>query len=178
MRRVTLLITICVALAGCDQNMTSQPKYAEYQPATLFPNGQVLQAPVAGTVARDDPARADAVANKPPLTPQLLARGQDRFNVFCSPCHSRVGDGGGMIVGRGMPQPPSYHDERLRNETDQHFFDVITNGYGVMYSYASRIPPEDRWAIVGYIRALQLSQHAAVDDLPADERARLSEPKP
>ena len=172
------MIAICSALAGCDQNMTSQPKYIEYQPAPLFRNGQVLQAPVAGTVARDDPARAEDIGAKPPLTAQLLARGRDRFDVICSPCHSRLGDGGGMIVSRGMPRPPSFHDERLRQETDQHFFDVITDGYGVMYSYATRVRPTDRWAIVAYIRALQLSQHAAIDDVPAPERARLGEARP
>jgi mono/diheme cytochrome c family protein len=178
MIRAVAVVAICAALAGCDQNMTSQPKYAEYQPAPLFRNGQVLQTPVAGTVARDDLARAQEVATKPPLTPQLLARGRERFNIFCAPCHSRLGDGDGMIVERGMPRPPSYHDERLRKEADQHFFDVITNGYGVMYSYAARVPPRDRWAIVAYIRALQLSQHAALDDVPAEDRARLSEAKP
>jgi mono/diheme cytochrome c family protein len=172
------VLAICCAVAGCDQNMTSQPKYAEYQPAPLFRNGQVLQAPVPGTIARDDLARADEAAARPPLTPQLLMRGRDRFDVFCAPCHSRLGDGDGIIVSRGMPRPPSFHDERLRKAPDQHFFDVITNGYGVMYSYATRVAPKDRWAIVAYLRALQLSQHASIKDVPAEERARLDGAKP
>jgi mono/diheme cytochrome c family protein len=164
-------------LAGCDM-MDSQPKYSEYEPAALFPNGRVLQHPVPGTVARDDLARAQAVANKPPLTRELLARGRERFDIYCSPCHGRLGDGNGMVVQRGMPHPPSYHTERLRTAKDQHFFDVITNGYGVMYSYASRVPAKDRWAIVAYIRALQMSRHASIDDVPPSKRAQLSGAKP
>jgi mono/diheme cytochrome c family protein len=168
------MMLIGTALAGCGQDMTSQPKYAEYEPAPLFRNGQVLQAPVAGTVARDDPAGADEAATKPPLTAELLQRGHERFDIFCSPCHGRVADGRGMIVARGFPQPPSLHDERLRGEADQHYFDVITRGHGVMYSYAARVPPHDRWAITAYIRALQLSEHATIADVPAEERDRLA----
>jgi mono/diheme cytochrome c family protein len=176
--RAALSVALSVALLGCDQNMTSQPKYAEYEPAPLFPNGQVLQAPVPGTVARDDLARAQAAANKPALTPQLLARGHERFDIFCAQCHGRVGAGGGMVVMRGFPRPPSFHGDRLRQASDQHFFDVITNGYGVMYAHASRVPPRDRWAIIAYIRALQLSQHATLDDVPLPERARLAGAQP
>src|SRR5207237_3561340 len=124
-----------------------------------FRNGQALQAPVAGTIARGDLARADEAATKPPLTRELLARGRERFDIFCAPCHGRVGDGGGIIVARGMPRPPSFHGDRLRGVTDQHIFDVMTNGYGVMYSSAARVAPRDRWAIVAYVRALQLSLH-------------------
>jgi len=174
-RRIVFIIATCSLVAACNQNMTSQPKYAEYEPAQLFRNGQVLQAPVAGTIARDDIARAEAATTKPPLTPQLLARGRDRFDVICSPCHGRLGNGEGMIVARGMPHPPNFDDVRLRNETDEHFVDVITNGYGIMYSYATRVQPSDRWAIVAYIRALQLSQHATIEDVPESERGRLSE---
>ncbi len=100
-------------------------------------------------------------------------RGQERYSIYCLPCHSAVGDGDGWIARRGFPHPPSYHEERLRQAPDRHFFDVITNGYGIMYSYADRVEPADRWAIVAYIRALQLSQHAPVDTLPAEVRARL-----
>jgi mono/diheme cytochrome c family protein len=178
MRRVVILATVAVALAGCDQNMTSQPKYAQYEPAPLFPNGQTLQAPVAGTIARDDLARAEEVATRPPLTPQLLARGHDRFDIFCAPCHGRIGDGSGMIVQRGMPRPETLHDDRLRQVSDQHLFDVIINGYGVMYAHGDRIRPRDRWAIVAYIRALQLSQYARLDDVPDAQRAQLTEAKP
>ncbi len=99
-----------------------------------------------------------------PVTRQSLARGRERFNIYCAVCHGATGDGNGMIVQRGFPQPPSFHDQRLRDAPAGHFVDVITNGYGVMYSYASRVAPEDRWAIAAYIRALQLSQHAASAD--------------
>jgi mono/diheme cytochrome c family protein len=168
-----LIIIVCAALAGCGQNMTDQPKYDQYEPAPLFRNGRVLQGPVAGTVARGDLDRANAATEKPPLTPALLARGREQFDVFCAPCHSRTGDGDGMIVRRGMPRPPSLHIDRLRAAPDQHFFAVITEGYGAMYSHAARVAPKDRWAIVAYIRALQLSQNATLDDVPEDERARL-----
>jgi mono/diheme cytochrome c family protein len=105
-----------------------------------------------------------------PVTRELLVRGRERFNAFCSPCHGKLGDGNGMIVQRGFPHPPSYHIDRLRQAPDGHFYDVITNGFGVMYSYAARVAPEDRWAITAYIRALQLSQNASTNDLPAQER--------
>ena len=105
----------------------------------------------------------------------LIERGQERFDIFCAPCHGRVGDGDGMIVERGFPRPPSYHIDRLRNAPTRHFYDVITEGYGARYSYAARVPPADRWAIVAYIRALQLSQDTAAGSLPADVRARLAE---
>lgn len=173
MRRVSLLL-IVLAIAGCDQNMESQPKYDAYKPARIFRNGQTLQTPAAGTVARDDPARAEAIANKPELTKALLERGRERFDVYCAPCHGRTGVGDGMVVQRGMPRPPSLHDERLRAAPDQHVFDVITHGYGVMYSYAMRVQPRDRWAIIAYIRALQLSQHATLADVPAADRDRLA----
>jgi mono/diheme cytochrome c family protein len=107
------------------------------------------------------------------LTPQLLARGRERFNAICAECHDRTGSGEGMVVLRGFPQPPSFHAERLRGVPIGHFFDVITNGYGVMYSYATRVEPRDRWAIAAYIRALQLSHHVKVSDLSPAERAKL-----
>ena len=172
MKRAGLILALCIALGGCDQFMDAQPKYDEYKPAPLFRNGRVLQEPVAGTVARGDLARAQQVTERPALTPGLLAQ----FELFCSPCHDRTGHGNGMVVQRGMPNPPSYHSERLRAADDQHFFDVITNGHGVMYSFASRVAPADRWAIVAYIRALQLSQHAALGDVPAEEREPLAAP--
>jgi mono/diheme cytochrome c family protein len=120
-------------------------------------------------------ALAAGYANPLPVNAPLLARGRDRFNIYCAPCHSQAGDGDGMIVHRGFPAPPSYHTDRLRNAPDSHFFDVITRGYGVMYPYADRIAPEDRWAITAYIRALQLSQHAPVSLLSAAELQRLPE---
>jgi len=118
-------------------------------------------------------ATQEHLRNPYPISAQLLSRGRERFDIYCSPCHSPVGDGDGRVVRRGFPAPPSYHSERLRNAPDSHFYAVITNGYGAMYSYASRVPPADRWAIVAYIRALQLSQHAGLDDVPPPQRARL-----
>ena len=141
----------------------------------------VQQAPTypvddAGRVKADlTPASAQPlVASNPlPLDRQTLERGRQRFDIYCSPCHSVVGDGDGMIVRRGFPSPPSYHTDRLRNAPDAHFYSVITNGYGMMYSYADRVAPDDRWAIVAYIRALQLSQNARIDDVPPQRRAEL-----
>jgi mono/diheme cytochrome c family protein len=157
--------------------MDSQPKYHEYEPAKLFRNGQVLQAPVPGTVARDDLERAKAATEKPAVSAALLARGQERYDVFCTPCHDRAGSGQGIVVQRGFPQPSNFADERLRNADDQHLYDAITNGYGIMYAYGDRVEPRDRWAVVAYIRALQLSQHAALTDVSEDERARLAAEK-
>ncbi|MBV8921136.1 c-type cytochrome [Bradyrhizobium sp.] len=172
MSRLPLIVALAGLLAACDQNMDVQPRYSEYSRAPLF-RGSVLRRPPANTVARDDLEREKAASTKPALSAELLARGRARFGIFCSPCHGAGGDGNGVIVQRGMPRPTSYHDDRLLAADDQHFFDVITNGYGAMYSYAARVPPRDRWAITAYIRALQLSRHASLDDVPPDERARL-----
>lgn len=174
-RTAPLLLLAAMALVACEQNMDVQPKYSEYAKAPAF-RGSVLRTPPAGAVARDDPALEQAATHKPAVTAALLDRGRERFEIFCQPCHGAGGDGNGIIVQRGMPRPTSYHDERLRAADDQHFFDVITNGYGAMYSYASRVPPQDRWAIVAYIRALQLSRHASIDDVPRDARAQLTGP--
>ena len=167
-----------LALGGCDDgSMQRQNRYGTYKPAALFRNDTEAQLPPAGTVAQGDLARAARVARPPPVTEALLARGQQQFDVFCSPCHGLAGRGDGMIVQRGFPTPPSYHTARLRAAPAGYLFDVITNGYGVMYSYASRVEPEDRWAIVAYIRALQESQGARLADLPQaglpDARAKL-----
>jgi mono/diheme cytochrome c family protein len=107
------------------------------------------------------------------VTKEIVERGQQRFNVYCAPCHDRTGSGEGMIVKRGYAKPPSYHIDRLRQAPDGHFYDVITSGFGAMPDYAAQIPPRDRWAIVAYIRALQLSQNATVNDVPAGQRANL-----
>jgi mono/diheme cytochrome c family protein len=171
MNRNAFILLLCLALGGCDQFMDVQPKYQEYEPAALFRNGRVLQVPVDGTVARGE--LVSSSTERPELTPELLARGREQFDIFCSPCHDRLGTGNGGVVQRGMPRPPSYHIDRLRSAEDQHFYDVITHGYGAMYSFASRVTPPDRWAIVAFIRALQLSQNAALDDVPAEERQRL-----
>jgi mono/diheme cytochrome c family protein len=117
---------------------------------------------------------AAAQGNKLPITPKLLARGRERFDIYCAPCHGYAGRGDGMVARRGFPHPPSYHIDRLREAPDMHFIDVMTHGYGVMYPYADRISRADRWAIVAYIRALQLSQHARLEDVPEKERAALA----
>jgi mono/diheme cytochrome c family protein len=174
MRRMTpLLMLAAISFAACDQNMDVQPKYNEYSEAPAF-RGSVLRNPPAGAVARDDPAHEQAVTRRPAITAELLERGRERFGIFCEPCHGAGGDGNGIIVQRGMPRPTSYHDDRLRKADDQHFFDVITTGYGAMYSYASRVPPQDRWAIVAYIRALQLSRQASIEDVPPERRRQLT----
>ena len=115
--------------------------------------------------------------NPLPIDHATLARGRERFDIYCSPCHSIAGDGDGMVVRRGFPSPPSYHTDRLRNAPDAHFYSVITNGYGMMYSYVDRVAPADRWAIVAYIRALQLSQNARIGDVPPAQRAALEQEK-
>jgi hypothetical protein len=145
-----------LALAGCHQSLTmsDQPKGAEWERTTLFRNGRVLQAPPPGSVAREDDT-GDVLKEKPPMSLALVQRGRERFNIFCSECHGYTGEGDGMVAQRGFPHPPSFHDPRLIAAPDEHFVDVITNGHGVMYSYADRVPPPDRWAIAAYIRALQ-----------------------
>lgn len=145
-----------MALAACHQNLTmsDQPKDAEWERTSLFRNGRVVQAPPDGSVAREDNT-GNVLAERPPMTLALVQRGRERFNVFCSECHGYGGDADGMVVQRGFPRPPSFHDPRLVAAPDEHFVDVITNGHGVMYSYADRVPPADRWAITAYIRALQ-----------------------
>jgi mono/diheme cytochrome c family protein len=148
-------------LAGCD-DMSSQPKQRHYSPAVGPATGP------ANTVEfRDRPAQA------PPVTLALLERGQERFRIYCTPCHSELGDGHGMIVQRGFPPPPSYHIARLRQAPVEHFYDVMTNGYGAMYPFVDRVQPEDRWAIAAYIRALQRSQDARLNEVPADRRGTL-----
>jgi mono/diheme cytochrome c family protein len=175
MMRVLAPLMLCVAVAACTRsNMDSQPKYSEYQRSGLFRDGRVLQAPVPGTVARGDLARNAEVTQKPQVTVELLQRGRTEYDIFCSPCHDRTGSGNGIVVQRGMPKPASLHNDAQRALTDQHLFDVISNGFGAMYGHGDRVQPRDRWAIVAYVRALQLSQHATLDDMPPDEQARLA----
>lgn len=175
-----LLLVLGMVLPGCDQEpMANQPKYETYEAAPGWPDDQSARQPVAGTVPRDAPVELVVSDTLPmPLTRELLARGQAQFNVYCSPCHARTGYGNGMIVQRGFPAPPSFHTDRLRNAPLRHFYDVITDGYGVMYSYADRVPPQDRWAIAAYIQALQLSQYARLGDLTEEQRAQLDKDDP
>ncbi len=178
------LLLSLVLTSACAPNMSQQPKYNPLSPSDFFADGRSERPAVAGTVPRGAPRANDpfytgrengeVVERMPvPVTAQLLARGRQRFDIYCSPCHGRTGDGSGMVVRRGFRQPPSYHIQRLVNAPDGHFFEVITNGFGEMYSYASRVPPADRWAITAYIRALQFSQDATLDDVPPAERSRL-----
>jgi mono/diheme cytochrome c family protein len=165
--RQVLLGLVILPLGGCDDHsMTQQSRYVTYGSARLFADDAEAQALPVGVVAQGDRDRAKAAAIPPAVDAQLLEQGQQRYDIFCSPCHGLSGNGDGMIVRRGFPAPPSYHTARLRAAPAQHFFDVITDGYGVMYSYAARIEPHDRWAIVAYVRALQESQNAKLADIP------------
>ncbi|GAB4237374.1 MAG: hypothetical protein Kow00109_11320 [Acidobacteriota bacterium] len=177
-----LALATWIGTSSCRLDMHDQPRYESYEASDFFEDGSAGRIPPRGTVAQGELFAdellytgklngQDADVLPFPVTRELLDRGQERFNIFCSPCHDRAGTGHGIIVERGMKQPPSLHILRLREAPIGHFFDVITNGYGEMFSYASRIPPRDRWAIAAYIRALQLSQNAATDELtPADLR--------
>lgn len=177
---------VCLALlaAGCRQEMADQPRYDPLEPSAFFPDGRAARPVVAGTVARgqlreDDHLWRGRVAGELaatlpfPVTRELLERGRDRFNIFCAPCHDQAGGGNGMIVRRGYRRPPSLHDPRLREAPAGHFFDVMTSGFGAMPDYAGQIPVADRWAIVAYVRALQLSQYAPAGELEPEERQRL-----
>jgi mono/diheme cytochrome c family protein len=179
------LIFPALLLSGCRQDMHVQPKYEPEDPSTFFADGRSERQPVEGTVARGQ-LRADellytgrvngVVANLFPfaIAAADLGRGRERYNIYCSPCHDYSGSGNGMIVQRGFPSPPSFHIERLRLAPAGHFFEVMTNGLGLMYSYASRVSPEDRWRIAAYIRALQLSQHGSTADVPESQSRALA----
>jgi mono/diheme cytochrome c family protein len=171
MRGVAVL-GLLLLLVACDQNMNQQKKLPPYRASSLF-GGLAMLMPVPGTVARD--AQPDTAPQPPTITAELVARGAERFGIYCTPCHGRIGNGQGMVVQRGFPAPPSFHIDRLRAAPASHFYDVITNGHGVMYSYAARVAPADRWAIVAYIRALQMSQHVALASLSPEDRQALTQ---
>ena len=173
-------------LLGCQQKMADQPRYEPLQKSNFFADERASRPLVEGTVARghldaDEDFYTGKNADGPVKTfpfsvdRKILLRGQERFNIYCSPCHDRAGTGQGMIVRRGYRPPPSFHIDRLREAPPGHFFDVISHGFGAMPDYAAQIGPADRWAIAAYIRALQLSQNAALADVPASARAKLSE---
>lgn len=154
-------------LGGCvDQSMREQKRYKTFGAADLWPDGSSARPIPPGTVAQSHPEWQAASTTAPAITEAVMQRGHERYDIYCSPCHGLDGKGDGMIVERGFPKPPSYHTDRLRAAPARHFFDVITKGYGVMYPYAARVPPRDRWAIVAYVRALQMSQQARVSDVP------------
>ena len=163
---VACLAVLGLLLTGCDLSMTQQRKLTTYAPTSLWPDGSSARPLPAHVVAQGDVERARAAKTAPPITAELLARGRERFGIFCAPCHGLAGDGDGIIVAHGFPAPPSYHIDRLAAAPAQHFYDVITDGYGVMFSYADRVEPHDRWAIAAYIRALQLSRRATVAEVP------------
>jgi mono/diheme cytochrome c family protein len=176
-----------IGTAACRQDMHNQPRYKPLAGTDFFGDGRSARPIIEDTVARGhlrlDAARYTGKVNGVdvdrfpfPITEADLKRGQERFNIFCSPCHGRLGDGDGMIPKRGFRRPPSYHIDRLRNAPVGHFFDVVTNGFGAMASYASRVPVDDRWRIIAYIRALQFSQNATVNDVPEGMRQYLDRP--
>jgi hypothetical protein len=179
-----MLVTGVAAGTGCRMDMHDQPKYKSFRSSSFFADGSASRTPPEGTVAqgqlRDDDLLytgkldgQDSVVFPFPVTRELLDRGQERYDIFCSPCHDQVGTGQGIIVRRGMKQPPSFHITRLQEASPGYYFNVITNGFGVMFGYASRIPAEDRWAIVAYIRALHLSQGAGEGDVSGEDLAAL-----
>ncbi len=195
MRATCCLLCIC-CLAACEkakQDMYDQPQYKPFAESAWFSDGSssrtppdnavvYSRGPFAGTSsgragageAAEDIAATSAKSNPYSVTMGLLKRGQERYAIYCLPCHSPAGDGDGLIARRGFPHPPSYHIDRLRQAPDRHFFDVMSKGYGIMHSYADRVAPPDRWAIVAYIRALQLSQHADANSLPPEARQQLA----
>jgi cytochrome c len=181
---VSILLVILAFATGCDQDMRNQPKYRTYRPSEFFEDGRSQRPPVEGAVPRgflkeDELLYTGKINGKLSdqfpfeMTKERLLRGRERYRIFCSVCHDATGEGLGMIVRRGFKQPPSFHTDPLRNMPTGHFFDVMTNGFGTMADYAAQITPEDRWAIAGYIRVLQLSQHAKLTDVPVSEQQAL-----
>lgn len=187
--RSIAVVLLIVAAAGCRRDMFNQPSARPLARSDAFRNNQMASRPmIPNTVARGQ-LREDTefytgkigtnlVTTLPePVTREMLERGQERYNIYCSPCHDRTGNGNGMIVQRGFPRPPSYHIDRLRQAPIGHFYDVITHGYGIMYPYAARVEPADRWAIAAYIRVLQTSENAQLTDIPQSAREQLQAKK-
>ena len=179
-----LLCVLGAAAAGCRQDMHDQPKFVPLRETSFFADNRSARPPVDGTVAqgnlRDDPLLytgkiegADSAVFPFPIDASLMGRGEERFNIDCSPCHGRTGQGDGMVVRRGYRRPPSLHDPRLRSVPVGHFFDVMTNGFGAMPDHAAQVNVGDRWAIAAYIQALQFSENAAMTDVPEAERSKL-----
>jgi len=188
-RRSGVSLVAALALFGwaCRQDMHDAPRYEPFEASAVFADGSASRTPPAGTVARgwlrEDEALYTGKVNGQlveavpfAVTHDDLKRGQERFNIYCTPCHGRLGDGQGMVVQRGLRQAASYHQDRLRQERIGYFYDVITNGFGAMQGYAEAVPVRDRWLIASYVRALQYSQYAPVNDVPADRRSELDGP--
>ncbi len=193
-----LMIPLMLGTIGCyrgkpskeppihmNPNMDDQPKYRAQAASNFFEDGRAMRDPIDGTLPRGF-LREDVVyytgkdkngkpVKKSPVAPtmEVLKRGRERFNIYCSPCHSRLGDGKGMVVKKGMFPPPTYHQARLRDIEDGHIFDVISNGIRNMPSYRSQVPVSDRWAIINYLRVLQRSQNASLKDIPESEKAKI-----
>jgi mono/diheme cytochrome c family protein len=182
--KVALCAALMAATVACRQDMQDQPKFVPLRGSAFFVDGRSARPLVEGTIARGQ-LRADTVfytgkSGKNfvddipfPVTRAVLDRGQERFNIYCTPCHGRLGNGLGMIVRRGLRRPPSFHIDRLRQVPDGYLYDVMTNGFGLMPDYAAQVNPRDRWAIAAYIRVLQFSQQAGLNDVPPDARAQL-----
>lgn len=184
LKRCALSLLLLAAAAGCRQDMHDQPKYTAYQRSEFFADERSARPLVEGTIAHgqlneDELLHTGRIGGEHATTfpfaidDAVMRRGRERYDIFCTPCHGLTGDGDGMVVQRGYRQPPSLHGERLREAPPGHIYDVITRGFGAMPDYAAQIPVRDRWAIAAYIRALQLSQHAAAAELPPDARGRL-----
>ena len=182
---MTLVLIALLAFTSCHQKMANQAKYDPLEPSDFFADGMSARPRIAGTVARGE-ANFDAYSETGKIggqdgdgfpfavTADVMNRGHERFDIYCSECHGRLGDGNGMIPARGYRRPPSFHTETLRAAKTGHFFDVMTNGFGAMPPYRTMIPSRDRWAIVAYIRALQTSQNGTINDVPAEKRAELT----
>jgi mono/diheme cytochrome c family protein len=195
---IPVILGLTVMISGCFRglpsddppihvvkDMDNQPKYTPQDESGFFADGAAMRPPVPGTVARGQlredvafftgkGANGEFLQMAPMhITAQLLERGQERFNIYCSPCHSRLGDGQGIMVARGYTPPPTFHSDRIRQLADGYIFDVITRGIRTMPSYSDQIRPADRWAIVAYIRAIQRSQNARLEDVPEEMRGKL-----
>ena len=180
-----ILCVLCLAAtAACRQDMHDQPRAEPFEESDFFGDRRSVRPAVEGTIPRGH-LRLDehyytgkidgalAATFPKPVTIGMLKRGQERYDIYCAPCHSKTGDGLGMIVQRGMIQPESFHSQRLLDVEVGHYFDVVTNGFGNMYSYEERIDPADRWAIAAYVRALQMSQGANLAELPESDQQRI-----
>jgi mono/diheme cytochrome c family protein len=186
---LSLVLVAVVAAAGCRQDMHNQPKYKGLRGTAFFADGGSARPLIEGTVARgtlqDNEAFFTGKTGNTPVAElpfkadeAVLSRGQERYNIYCTPCHDATGGGRGLVVQRGYKQPPSFHEDRLRNAPAGYYFDVMTNGFGGMPDYRMQLTPRDRWAVVAYIRALQLSQHATATDVPGGDPAKAQPARP
>lgn len=190
MKRATFFVAALIVLscAACRRDMQDQPRYKPLRPSRFFADSRSARPVPPGTIARDELNDTDVVhtgltngvftAQFPvPVTKALLERGQERYNIYCTPCHGFLGDGNGMIAKRGFKWPANLHSDRLRNAPPGYLFQVVSNGYGAMPAYRHQIEPNDRWAILAYVRALQLSRNATAADVSADGLAELEKQK-